>query len=120
VSENNEYASPFDHTAEPEEPPRGTVLAYQRVGRNGLLLDYLSFRAGDGKWYTTGKMSLQGVTWRDLLGALRTAAVGPIRYATGWAELVSVGTVLGRREVDGPHPVDDPSVTLTRAIPGYR
>lgn len=80
-------ANPFDHANEPEEPERGTVLAYQRLGHSGVTLDYLSFRAGDGLWYTTGEKARQGVKWGDLWAAVRSTSVGPVRYATAWAEL---------------------------------
>jgi hypothetical protein len=81
------YASPFNHETEPEEPPRGSVLAYQRLGNAGRMLDYVSFRAGDGKWYTTGKLAVQGVPWSVFWDAVRVHAVGPIHYATAWAKL---------------------------------
>lgn len=42
------YAIPFDLTTEPDEPPRGAVLAYQRLGYSGVTLDFVSLRAGDG------------------------------------------------------------------------
>lgn len=86
------FASPFDHASEPEEPPRGSVLAYQRLGHGGAVLDYVSLRAGDGRWYTTGRNPAQGVDWRDLWAAVRHQAAGPIRYATAWAELIPPGS----------------------------
>lgn len=81
------YASPFDHSTDPEEPPRGAVLAYQRLGHGGATLDYVSFRAGDGRWYTTGKNSAQGVDWQTLWAAVRMHASGPVMYATAWQPL---------------------------------
>lgn len=81
------YSSPFDHSTTPTEPPRGAVLAYQRLGRDGVVLDYVSFRAGDGRWYTTGRNAQQGVAWDALLAALRHQAYGSVHYATSWAEL---------------------------------
>jgi len=81
------FANPFSHEAEPEEPPRGSVLAYQRLGRAGRMLDYVSFRAGDGKWYTTGKLAAQGVDWATFWEAVRMHAAGPIMYATEWQPL---------------------------------
>jgi hypothetical protein len=107
VSEQHQgssYASPFDHASEPEEPPRGTVLAFQRLGHNGLALDYVSVRAGDGLWYTTGKLALQASTWRNLLAALRGEAVGPIRYATAWAELEVPRSAVSARSVGSIDP----------------
>jgi len=87
-------ASPFERH-EPDEPARGTVLAYQRVGHSGAVLDYVSVRAGDGRWYTTGGAAKQGVDWAELWSAVRQWAAGPVRYPTAWAELDAPRPALG-------------------------
>lgn len=81
------FASPFEHASEPEQPPKGSVIAYQRMAASGVILDYVSFRAGDGHWYTTGEGPRQRVSWSTLWVAIRTNAYGAVRYATAWAEM---------------------------------
>lgn len=79
-------APAFQHAPDVKEPPVGTVIAYQTTGWGDVILDYVTFRAGNGRWYTTGRHVAQGTTWEDVRRALR-AANGPARYATAWAEL---------------------------------
>jgi hypothetical protein len=82
------YAIPFDLATKLDEPPRGAVLAYQSLGYSGVHLDFVSVRAGNGLWYTTGgKSASQGLKWSDLWASIRRHAVGAVRYATAWAEL---------------------------------
>ena len=91
-------ASAFQHPPDVAEPPIGTVIAYQMTGTGGVKLDYVTFRAGDGKWYTTGKLALQGASWNNVRRFLRSAD-GVVRYATGWAAL-NVGVATAEEEVD--------------------
>lgn len=87
TSVDEDFANPFDHSGVPDEPPRGAVIAYQYEGVSGVTLDYVSFRAGDGLWYTTGRTTRQGVKWGDLFALVSGRALGPIKYATAWATL---------------------------------
>lgn len=80
-------ANPFDHDSQPDEPAKGTVLAYQRAGAGGRVLDYVSFRAGDGKWYTTGRTGQNGVTWTRFWESLMTHRVLSLKIATAWSDL---------------------------------
>lgn len=86
------FANPFNHADMPDEPPRGAVIAYQlsftpprSTGFSTALYDYVSFRAGDGRWYTTGKRgNVSGETWDDLFNRIQRKLVGPIKYVTAW------------------------------------
>lgn len=68
----------------PPEPPVGAVLAYRRY-LDGRAYDYVSLRAGDGLWYTTGGTTAQGVTWPALWAAVELC--GSAFVATAWAVL---------------------------------
>lgn len=83
-----EPANPFDHSTNVPEPPLGTVLAWQVNTVEGTLLDYVSFRAGNGRWYTTGVKEHNARHWESMLTHLRLYAHGPVRYVTAWNELV--------------------------------
>lgn len=104
-----ESANPFDHDAIPGEPPRGTVLAYQitffpaatrvlekdeRRRVTGTTYDYVSFRAGNGSWYTTGKRACEEPeTWDDFWSRLNSRGyVSEIKFASSW-DLFSTGGV---------------------------
>lgn len=80
--------NPFERTY-PEEPPISTVLAYQREGRSGVTLDYISFRANDGRWYTTGGGAKQGVSWSELWAMLRTLETS-VWVAASWKMFVNI------------------------------
>lgn len=80
-------ANPFAVPGYPEEPPLGTVLAYQRRALSGKILDYVSFRASDGKWYTTGKLGSNGVSWSSVWDWLVSEKTIAVKFATDWAEL---------------------------------
>lgn len=68
----------------PPEPPVGTVFCYQRL-LGGKLYTYVSVRTGDGRWWTTGS-ARQGVTWPELVAALRDSRVQrPVMLAASWA-----------------------------------
>jgi hypothetical protein len=96
-----EFASPFDFEEIPDEPPRGTVLAYQitfypslsdqRLKKGPVkTYDYVSFRAGNGEWYTTGRMGRDAgpENWNEFWNRLHSrGVVGEIRYATAWGLL---------------------------------
>jgi hypothetical protein len=72
----------------PDEPPVGTVLAYQRrlPGCDGeRSYHYASIRAGDGRWYTTGSNARQGVDWHTLREVL--SDVGTVYAAASWVPL---------------------------------
>lgn len=64
------------------EPPVGSVIAY-RVKLGGRDYDYVSLRAGNGLWYTTGNTA-QGATWPKLIGALRSQGVERYSVAVEW------------------------------------
>lgn len=90
------FTNPFNHDGMPDEPPRGTVIAYQltfpmgsgRAVRAGMMYDYVSFRARDGKWYTTGKRAaISGETWDDLFPRIQRSLAGPVKYVTEWSDL---------------------------------
>lgn len=67
----------------PPEPPIGTVFCYQRL-LGGKHYTYVSVRTGDGRWWTTGN-SKQGVTWPELVAALREPRVQrPVMLAASW------------------------------------
>lgn len=92
----NNYSSPFDHESMPDEPTKGTVLAYQITflptrndGYKGATYDYVSFRAGNGQWYTTGSRRVEmGESWDELWARItRRGELGKVKYATAWAEL---------------------------------
>lgn len=69
----------------PPEPAVGTVLAYVvHIGRRAY--HYASLRAGDGRWYTTGTSTQQGVNWATLVGALR-AKGARVSINSGWQEI---------------------------------
>lgn len=79
--------NPFDHSTNVNEPPLGTVLAWQKRTVDGTLLDYVSFRAGNGNWYTTGVKEQNTRHWESMLTHLRLYAHGPVRFALSWNEL---------------------------------
>lgn len=87
VKRSEDYAepnpfSPQDHLV-PPEPPIGTVFCYQRL-LGGKHYTYVSVRTGDGRWWTTGN-SRQGVTWPELVAALREPRVQrPVMLAASW------------------------------------
>jgi hypothetical protein len=71
----------------PAEPAVGTVLAYVRdVGDRTYT--YASLRAGDGRWYTTGGASRQGVDWPTLSRALHDPSVRYVSMATAWQPML--------------------------------
>lgn len=80
------YQSPFRVEPPPDEPGDGAVIAYQRIGNGGDLLTYVSVKVA-GKWYTTGKLAIQGASWSAVLAALKGSAVGKVRIATAWSDL---------------------------------
>lgn len=84
--QQSSYQSPFRVEPPPDEPGDGAVIAYQRIGNNGDLLTYVSVKVA-GKWYTTGKLAIQGASWSAVLAALKGSAVGKVRIATAWADL---------------------------------
>lgn len=86
--ETTRAASPFDHSHVVEEPAVGTVLTYQRRVPGGRVLDYVTFRAGNGLWYTTGGQTGQGVRWHEMVEALRAGGVEVMHAATAWAPMV--------------------------------
>lgn len=90
------FTNPFNYDGMPDEPPRGAVIAYQltfpmgsgRAVRAGMIYDYVSFRARDGKWYTTGKRAaISGETWDDLFPRIQRSLAGPVKYVTEWSDL---------------------------------
>lgn len=70
------------------EPEVGTVLVYKVEHEIGSTTTrtyyYASIRAGDGRWYTTGRTAEQGVDWVTLYDALR-ASGAQVWTATGWS-----------------------------------
>lgn len=63
----------------PPEPPIGTVVSFHvrhRPGTNPY--SYAAIRAGDGKWYTTGRGTAQGVDWSTFANAVRERLAGPL------------------------------------------
>lgn len=68
----------------PNEPPVGTVIGYV-VQLEQRDYHYASLRAGDGRWYTTGSSTQQGVSWAALVRALR-AKQARVSINTGWRE----------------------------------
>lgn len=87
IKRSEDYAEPNpfgpqDHLV-PPEPPVGTVFCYQRL-LGGKHYTYVSVRTGDGRWWTTGN-SRQGVTWPELVAALREPRVQrPVMLAASW------------------------------------
>lgn len=74
----------FDQQTLPPEPPVGTVLVYVvQLGQREY--HYASLRAGDGRWYTTGSSTQQGVNWAALVRALR-AKQARVSINVGWRE----------------------------------
>lgn len=91
-----EFSNPFEHETMPDEPPKGTVLAYQITfgtlvagERGAKTYDYVSFHAGDGKWYTTGNKIISGPeSWQEFwANCTRRGTLGVMKYATAWTEL---------------------------------
>lgn len=81
-----EFTNPFVRESDVEEPPKGTVIAYQLKMR-GQIYDYVSFRAGSGNWYTTGSRRMVSNDWPALWRMICELRVGPVRYASAWGEL---------------------------------
>lgn len=69
--------------SENEEPPVGSVIAY-RVKLGGRDYDYVSLRAGNGLWYSTGSGTPQGVRWDALSNAMRHQGVERYSVVTEW------------------------------------
>lgn len=85
-----EPANPFDHSSNLNEPPVGTVIAWQKRAPDGTVLDYVSFRAGNNRWYTTGVRESSFRSWDAMLTQLRMYSDESAQYATAWAKF-SVG-----------------------------
>jgi hypothetical protein len=65
------------------EPPVGSAIAYRvRLGERNY--DYVSVRAGNGLWYTTGGKVMQAARWDVLTGALREKGVEHYSVAVQW------------------------------------
>lgn len=66
----------FSGVVEPPEPPIGTVIRYA-IDHGGKLYTYVSLRAENGLWYTTGGAN-QNATWAQLFAALKEQLRGPV------------------------------------------
>lgn len=75
-----------DAVVMPPEPGVGHAIAYTVQGADRQLY-YVSLRAGNGFWYTTGGRAQQGVAWRELVAGMRRAGVIRYHLATGWDEV---------------------------------
>jgi len=69
------------------EPPVGSVIAY-RVKLGGRDYDYVSLRAGNGLWYSTGSGTPQGVDWDALSNAMKYQGVERYSVAVEWERKV--------------------------------
>lgn len=59
------------------EPPIGSVIHY-RLNLGGKLFTYVSLRAENGLWYTTGGGTKQNATWEELAAGIQGALSGPV------------------------------------------
>lgn len=62
------------------EPPIFSVIKFRirHQPGSGQYYDYAAIHAGDGKWYTTGAQTMQGVSWETLCHAIKPKLVGPV------------------------------------------
>lgn len=110
------FAIPFDHPEIPAEPPVGAVLAFQRKGPRGKVLDYVALRSGDGLWYVSGQSGQTGMNWQQFVEKLRQWKVEVLRFATAWdrMEIPRIELETAEEEEDDFDDVEESE------LPGYK